>query len=419
MKKALTDTFLKKTGTPSKKTIVTDTQTPGLICELRPTGVKSFRFRYRWDNKQQYVTIGKYPAISLVYAREKAGEYRSMLEKKLNPKEELIRLDEQKLQKTKENKKQAVTVKQIGDDWLAKKKNEVKDSYYQRLVSRMDNDVYKHIGSRPAVEITPIDVMDCLKVQEARGATEQLRRVKRYIHDAYKHAMTMQTIPRMANPADFDAAVFQKHIPKQRLHLVADEIPAFVSALKEYTGRPETRLGVELLMLTNLRPGEVLKLKWDYVYRDRLAIPAEVMKMNRAHDVPLSKQALEKLEELKQLTGKTKYLFPSMGRGATPTMRVESLSKCLDILGYKNKLNPHGLRATFSTIANDAQFHPDAIERQLAHKDLDSVRAAYDRSKHWDERVKLSQWWADWLDNCLQDNVINFRKKSEKVDSGN
>jgi len=400
MQKKLSDTFIKKTLPKKNKQHFTDVVEPGLLLVVHPTGGKVFQFRYKRDGKQKYIKIGKYPATGLQRARERVTEYKEMLDEGLDPREELER---QKKEAEKPDEDE-LTFKTIGDQWLAAKKKNVAEDYYNRLKGRMAKDVYPYLGHLLPENVKPTDVMDCLKLQEDRGALEQLQRVKRYIFNSFELAMSMEIILPMRNPAGFPNDVFEKHEPSQRLHITEKQIPDFLKKLSEYTGMPNTRIALELLFLTNIRPGEVLKLEWEHIKEDRIAIPRRIMKKVRGksypHDVPISTQTRAKLEELRDITGDGKYLFPTFSiTGKTRTQRVESLEKAVGIIGYKKKLDPHGLRATFSTLANESlKFHPVVIEKQLAHQERNQVKKAYDRSKHWDERVRLSQWWGDWLD---------------------
>jgi len=182
--------------------------------------------------------------------------------------------------------------------------------------------------------------------------------------------------------------------------LKRDELGDFLRSLFEYPGRPETRLAVTLLLLTFVRPGELRAAQWSEIDLDRQEwrIPAERMKARVEHVVPLSRQAVKTLEELRVLTGHSPYLFPG-GRRRVPYMSENTINKAIAALGYKGRVVGHGFRATASTILNESgRFPVDAIERQLAHAEHNRIRAAYHRAEYLAERRKMMQSWADLLD---------------------
>jgi integrase len=202
--------------------------------------------------------------------------------------------------------------------------------------------------------------------------------------------------------------------PKHYPHLRRNEIGEFVRKLVEYPGRPETRLALQILLLTFVRPGELRAAKWaefDLAGRE-WRIPADRMKMGLEHIVPLSRQAMTALKELSALTGYSTYLFPG-GRGRYPYMSENTLNKAIALLGYKGKLVSHGFRATASTILNESSgFNPDVIERQLAHRERNAVRAIYHRAEYLAQRKVMMQWWADCLDGLgASDRVVPIKRK--------
>ena len=183
--------------------------------------------------------------------------------------------------------------------------------------------------------------------------------------------------------------------------LKRDELGDFLRALTDYPGRPETRLVVTPLLLTFVRPGELRAAQWSEFDLDRAEwrIPAERMKLRSKHVVPLSRQAVAVLEELRPLTGHTPYLFPS-GRARVPCISENTINKAIAVLGYKGRVVGHGFRATASTILNEtARFPVDAIERQLAHAERNRIRAAYHRAEYLPERREMMQYWADLLED--------------------
>lgn len=192
--------------------------------------------------------------------------------------------------------------------------------------------------------------------------------------------------------------------PREAVHRAAlpeKELPRFLKQLNQYDGDPHTVHALKLLMLTAVRPGEVRGARWAEVDFELAlwTIPAERMKMGVEHKVPLSIQAVAVLDDMKSLSGSGELIFPSPVYPSKP-LSENTFNSALARMGYKNIATAHGFRALFSTMANEAGWNADAIERQLAHKELNVVRAAYHRATYLPERVKLMKWWADRLDTA-------------------
>ncbi|MEC7965082.1 MAG: site-specific integrase, partial [Pseudomonadota bacterium] len=179
------------------------------------------------------------------------------------------------------------------------------------------------------------------------------------------------------------------------------QVGALLRAIEGFSGQTSTRLALQLLSLTALRPGELRMAEWEEIDEAKAiwTVPAHRAKMRRPHAAPLSRQALQCLKQLRDLTGWGTLLFPSV-RSSKRCMSDNTLNAALRRMGYgKDEMTAHGFRAMFSTLANESgRWHPDAIERALAHVEKNEIRRAYARGEHWDERVELAQWWADHLD---------------------
>src|SRR3569833_4573943 len=241
------------------------------------------------------------------------------------------------------------------------------------------------LGRLPISGIFVLLVIDVLRPIEARGAIEQAARTLRWIKAIMRYAVSTQRHERSPLSATHAHEILaERSATKGHPNLEESEHGGFLRALTEYSGRHETRLAVNLLLLTVVRPGELRAAEWHEfdITKAEWRIPAERMKMRAPHLVPLSRQALTLLDELRGLTRWSKYLFPG-GRGRLPFMSENTVNKAIALMGYGGRVVGHGFRATFSTIVNEAgQFSPDVIERQLAHNELNEVRAAYHRSEY-------------------------------------
>lgn len=401
---ALTDTAIKNAKPKAKPYKIYDRDRLFLL--IHPNGSKYWRLRYKRGDKEKVLALGAYPSVTLAEARKQAQEAHDQLVKGLDP-------AEQKAAQKAQSK--VATFEAVARDWLALKKSKLAPTYFIKIEKTLRANVFPRMGDRPIREVTAGIVLECVRAMEARGAVELARRCKAYAASVFNYAAALELVPVGYNPAKgLTRDVLKHHAVRHFPHLVEAELGDFLRALAEYPGRPETRLAVKLLLLTFVRPGELRAAKWEEFELTGEApawrIPAERMKMRFPHAVPLSTQAIKTLNELRVFTGYSPYLFPG-GRGRWPYMSENTINKAIALLGYKGRVVGHGFRATASTILNESlQFHPDVIERQLAHKDRNEIRAIYDRAEHLEERRRLMQWWADRLDALASSNVIPLRQ---------
>ncbi|WP_422840877.1 tyrosine-type recombinase/integrase [Aeromonas veronii] len=275
----------------------------------------------------------------------------------------------------------------------------------------MEVDAFPDLGLVPVTELTAPMILEALRKVEKRGATETAGRILQRISAIMRYAI--QTGRASYNPAQDLKGALKATKQEHRPALPRSELPEFFRRLEAEPLNPATRLALHLLMLTMTRPGEVRFARWDEFDMERAEwrIPAARMKMRTEHLVPLSRQALAVLDELRQLTGHCELLFPSE-RKLTNPMSENTLSYAMGRMGYKGIATPHGFRALASTTLNEEGFDPDVIERQLAHAERNKVRAAYHRAEYLDDRRKLLQWLADFYDSQRGSNVlpVNFNR---------
>jgi integrase len=379
---------------------------------IRKSGTKVWQYPYKLHNKANIYTIGQYPLVSLTDARKLRDEVRAMVEQGLSPnREKASRYAENTA--TAKNCFEAVAREWHSKQIWSKKHTEV-------ILRSLEQNAFPYIGALPIHKITAHDILAMLRKMEERNALDIARRVNQRCVEVFEYAIVKKLCD--YNPATGRSKAIKSVERKHRPHLYAKYIPEFLTALGTYRGSTKVRLAMQLLWLTFVRPGELRNARWEDIDEESAMwrIPAAQMKMKRPHLVPLSKQALALLKELRPITGKTKLLFPGE-RSTTKPISDVALLKVLIILGFhkdsnKGKLNakqiaeeqesgktfvPHGVRGTASTILNEiGKFKPDVIERQLAHIDGNSVRAAYNHAEYLDDRVMMMQWWADYLDNA-------------------
>jgi integrase len=260
------------------------------------------------------------------------------------------------------------------------------------------------IGSRPIAEISARDVLGVLKSVEARGTHETARKLRTAIGDVFRYAISSARCENDPTTALRGALVTPTVTPRAAI-VEPKAFGGLLRAIAGYRGAPETCAALELLALTFVRPGELRGAAWAELDLENAVwtINAERMKMKRAHRIPLAPRAVAILRGLREMTGRGKLLFPSVMSSERP-MSENTLNTSLRRMGFKHaEMTSHGFRASASSMLNESGlWNPDAIERQLAHADADSVRRAYARAEFWDERVKMMTWWADRCEEMRQ-----------------
>jgi integrase len=354
----LTDAQIRNLDTPGKHS-----DGFGLYLEIAPSGGKNWRMKYRFGGKENRLSFGGYPSTSLKDARDQATAARKLLKAGTDP-GELRRAEKAKAVHESVNTFEAVAL-----DWMKHQADRWDDDTAGRIRASLEKDIFKTLGARPMASIKPGEIMNAVKGIEGRGAGDQAGRVLQRVKAVYRWAA--------------------------------------------YDGDPHTKHGLHFLILTATRPGETRGALWAEMNLDEALwiIPAERMKMRTEHRVPLSSQAVDILRTMQRLSGGLPLVFPS------PVYRSKPLSEntfnlALARMGYKHTATAHGFRALFSTVANECGWNPDVIERQLAHKERNEIRAAYHRSTYLADRVRLMQWWADYLDGRKAGNVVKMPQRA-------
>ena len=385
----LTDTAIKQAKTRAKPYKLFDKQ--GLFLLIKPTGVKLWRFRYRFDKKEKLIAFGKYPHTTLKQARSEQADALELIASGIDP--------SANRKATKAASKNSFQV--VALEWLSKNKPVWADSHSSKIERRLEKDIYPYIGSRPVNEVTAPELLAVLRRIEDRGAIETAHRALQNCGQIFRYAIATGRAERDI-AADLRGAL---QSTKEKHHAsITDplEIGALLRVIEGYQGDPVTRAALRLAPLLFVRPGELRHAEWSEfnLAESEWRIPASKMKMKAVHIVPLSTQAVTILEETQQLTGGGKYVFPGARSAARP-MSENTINAALRRMGYTNdQMTGHGFRSLASTRLNESQkWNADAIERQLAHGERNNVRAAYNYAEHLPARVKMMQWWADYLDD--------------------
>ncbi|MCD4502899.1 tyrosine-type recombinase/integrase [Chromobacterium piscinae] len=393
---ALTDLAIRQAKPQDKPYQLADGES--LYLEVSPSGGKLWRFRFRFQGKAGILALGKYPAVGLSDARQKAHEARVQLAQGINP--------SQAKKETKVVAQIAATnaFELVAREWHEKQLDRWTPDHARRVLDSLEIDAFPDLGKLPVPDLTAPLILNTILKIEKRGAVETAQRVLQRISAIIRFAI--QTGRATDNPAvNLVGAIRAKKV-EHRPALPRGELREFYRRLAAEPLYIPTRIAMHLLMLTFVRPGELRAARWEEFDEERAEwrIPAERMKMREPHLVPLSRQALELLKELRPLTGKSALLFPAVTDLKKP-MSENTLGYAMGRMGYKGTATPHGFRALASTVLNEEGFDPDIIEKQLAHAERNKVRAAYHRAEYLEERRKMMQWWAEFLGRN-QDNII-------------
>jgi integrase len=373
---------------------------------VKPNGTKAWRFNYRINGKQKTLAIGIYPDISLKAARDKHKEARENLANGIDPNAA------KQAQKAADQGAFSNSFEIVALEWLQKRgaKSEGGDKRLNRLLQK---DLFPYIGKRPISKITSPDLLKALRRIESRGAVNTAHRAKQAAGMVFRYAVATGRAERDPSVDLKDALAQPKQTHFKSLTEPNDVAPLMV-AIRHYRGTPTVMAALKLSPLLFCRPGELRHLEWIEVKfkQTRIELPAEKMKMQEPHIIPLSTQAMEILEELHLITGRGKYVFPS-ARGPSRPLSDNGVRTALRTLGYTNEqISPHGFRAMARTILDEVLNFPlDWIEHQLAHAVRDPNGRAYNRTKHISQRQQMMQTWADYLDGLASgtNNVVPFR----------
>jgi integrase len=385
----LTDTKVKKIKLDGKPRKLFDGG--GLFLLVTPSGGKLWRLKYRFGGTEKLLTVGTYPQTSLAEARQKRDDARALLEKGIDPG------DTKKAQRAAEVQ-ETETFEVIAREWHTKFSPAWAQSHGSKIIRRLELYVFPWLGNRPIRSITAPELLAALRRIEAKGNLETAHRTQQNCGQVFRYAVATGRAERDPS-ADLRGAI----PPASGKHFASitdpKEIGGLLRSIDSYRGSIVTRCALQLAPLVFVRPGELRHAEWSEMDLDAAEwrIPAEKMKSGVLHIVPLSRQALDVLREIHPLTGHGRYVFPSPRTNKRP-MSSNAVLSALRRMGYeKNEMSGHGFRSMASTLLNEQGWNRDAIERQLAHSERNSVRAAYNYAEFLPERKRMMQAWADYL----------------------
>lgn len=375
----------------------------GLYLLVKPEG-KYWRMKYRFAGKEDVLAFGVFPTVTLADARRKRDDAKRLLAEKIDPKQHVLNKQAEEVEKTR----RAVTFRVAAEEWLAHSSPGWTATHAGHVEQSLRDFAYPKIGHKTFAEIDTPEVLEILTGMLEVGKVETASRVFQRIRSVFAEWALPRKYADRDTPAAVRATFFKlkrqygkANPPRSMAAVSTKELPALLRAIDSYGGAGYARLGLKLLALTFVRPGELRQAKWDEFELESpepmWSIPGERMKNRLPHSVPLSKQAVAVLQELKRLPHKN-YVFPN-GRKRDRCMAENTLVYALAGMGYKDKMTAHGFRSVASSRLNEMGFNPDAIERQLSHVEANETRAAYNRADYWDERVRMMQQYADWLDS--------------------
>lgn len=397
----LTDTTCKNAKPTEKPFKLSDEK--GLYLEVMPNGSKYWRLKYRFTGKEKRLALGVYPEVSLKEAREKREEARKLLAGNIDPGT-----------KKKEDKRHAAfnasnTFKAVAKEWHETNMRKWTPAHAAKIWRRLECHIFPDIGERPISEIKPLELLDSLRKVEKQGSTETSHKLLQTCNVIFRYAIVTARVE--YNPASDLRGALMPHKAEHMPTIQAKELPEFFKALAAVGATEQNKIAIRLIMLTFVRQGELRQAKWQDIDFDakEWRLPAHTTKMRDEHIVPLCKQAITLLKRLRELTGHGELLFPNHHRRVHAIMSENTINKVIHKMGYKGKMVGHGFRALASTTLNENGFRPDVIERQLAHKERNKVRAAYNRAEYLPERKDMMQWWADYLDRAANGggNIID------------
>lgn len=362
----------------------------GLYLQIQPNGLKLWRMRYRFAGREKMISLGQYSQINLKRARERRDEARKLLAEGLDPAAHSLRA----------NAGAGENFEALAREWLEKQKSRLAPSTIALAQSMLERFIFPYIGHMPPRAVGAAHILDCLRRPESKGLHETAHRLKFRLSQIFRYGFAAGRVA-----SDPTALLRGALLPVNQKNRAAITDPrafgALLRAIDGYRGQPTTVAALKLIALTFLRPGELRMGKWSELDlkspEPTWRVPAERMKMDREHLVPLSRQAVAELEALRPLTEHHGMIFPSL-RPRRP-LSENTLNAALRTMGFSGEdMTAHGFRASASTLLHEQGWPPEVIELQLAHAQKSQVAAAYNRAARLKDRREMMQAWADYAD---------------------
>ncbi|MBN8849793.1 MULTISPECIES: integrase arm-type DNA-binding domain-containing protein [unclassified Sphingomonas] len=408
---ALTAVAITKAKSRAKPYKLTDGD--GLFLYVTPNGGRYWRMNYRHLGKQKTLAFGVYPDTGLAEAREQRDAARKVLARGCDPAEQI------KLERIAAAVAASNSFKAVADEWLVKVEREGRSAVTMKKLRWLLDFINESIGQRPITSITAQELLVMLRKMESKGRYETAKRLRSTASQIFRYAIATARAERDV-AADLRGALIAPQPVHRAAITSANAAGGLLRAIEAFEGHPNTKAALRLLPHVFVRPGELRFAEWADFDFDKAVwtIPSHKTKMRRVHSIPLSRQALAIIETIEHDADYSSYLFPSL-RSVDRPMSENTINAALRRMGFaQDEMTGHGFRAMAATLLNEmGLWHPDAIERQLAHCDNNTVRRAYTRGEYWDERVRMMQHWSDHLD-FLRDGAKVIKGAFRKAKAG-
>jgi len=405
---SLTDTKV-RTAKPTEKPYVLQDGS-GLYLEVRPTGAKFWRYRY-WltPEKDGRYTIGEYPSVSLSEARRERERVRELVKQGIHPTQEKL------TEKLRQSHERANTFEAIAREWLERKKGKWSAYSHKQATNCIEQNAFPKIGKLPIRKVTAAHLLHILQAMEERGAETYAMQLRQWCSAIFRHAVV--TLRADGDPAAALKGALSRPQINHSKPMSAEHIGDFKAKLTKYGGNRTTVIAMKLMLYTFVRTAELRKAPWTEfdINAAEWKIQPGRMKMKRVHIVPLPRQAVELLQELRRITGAGNWLFPNFRR-PDDVMSATTINRALEHMGYPSgQWTGHDFRATASTRLHEMGFHSEWIERQLAHVEGNKTKAAYNHAEYLPERRNMMQAWADWIDKIPEEIIVNTQLAREAI----
>jgi integrase len=384
---ALTDSSIRSAKPRQKQYKLYDED--GLYLLITPTGGRLWRFKFQFDGVEKGISLGKYPDVSLKLARDRRDDARRKVADGVNP----------SAVRQAEKTAHANDFRSVAEEWLSKVKKNMEPKTHKRIEDRFKKWVYGHIGRRPITKVVALDLLTALRVPEGMGRLDTAHRTKADCSRVFCYGAATG---RGCRDVTVDLKGALAPVKKIKFAGITDpaKLGGLLRAIDGYDGQPTTRMALKLAPYLFLRPTELRAAPWKEVDFDRAEwrIPKERMKADRMHVIPLARQVVALLRELQKFTGGGTLMFPTLKDPLRP-MSENTINSALRRMGYtREEQTGHGFRTTASTFLNENEERPDWIELQLAHKEKNQTRGAYNEAQKLAKRREMMQRWADHLD---------------------
>lgn len=386
----------------------------GLYVSITPLGSKLWKMRYSYGGKERKLSFGRYPEVSLKDARDKRDAARKLIAAGNDP--SLVK----RKAKIAAQFNFANTFEAVAEEYIESKM--VREGAAPATVKKARwflSLLKPAIGSMPISEVDTQMLLAPLKKLEARGTLETAKKCRSFSSRVFKYG-TGTGRCQINSARELEGTLTSPKAKHYAAILEPGKFGQLLRAIDDFDGSPTTKLALQLSPYIYVRPGELRHADWDEFDLEEgiWRIPEAKMKARRRHDEPLSRQAIAILHDLAKLNGTTGYVFPALHTRLRP-MSENTVNAALRRMGYsREEMTAHGFRATASSLLNESgKWHPDAIERSLAHGESNKVRGAYHRGTYWDERVEMAQWWADYIDQLREGGRVLPFSKSRKTAS--